>query len=149
METRKYSISKWHILCNYFSIPIYFASAFFIFLSIASWPPESPFLFMSMVIFFVFFLAGGVYSIKIVPEMKDSIHISENQIMRENSAEGTFTTIWWKENFTVRNRKFLGRLELISQDGQRVVKIEHQTERFQEICNLVYAKWIEKQGKMR
>ena len=76
--------------------------------------------------------------------MKEVVHVSENQIMHEHS-DGTFTTIWWKENFEIRDRQLLGRLELISQDGQRIIKIEHQIDGHQEICELITAKLMEKQ----
>ena len=147
METKKFAISKWFIMANYFVIPVSFVfAAFFILGPLFLWH-GSPIEIIVYSIVGIGFFMGGIYSIKIVPHMKDSIHISESQIMREHLADGTFTSIWWRENFTVRNRAFLGRLDVISQDGQRIVMIEQQTERFQEICDLINAKLIEKQGE--
>jgi hypothetical protein len=146
METKKFTISKWFVIANYFTIPGSFVFAiFFIFGPLFLWHSSL----IEKVLYCIMgigFFVCGIYSIKIVPQMKDTIHISESQIMREHSTDGTFTSIWWKENFTVRNRPFLGRLELISQDGQRVVMIEHQTEKFQEIYELINVKLIEKQN---
>lgn len=128
METKKFAISKWFVIANYFIIPVSFVfTVFFILGPLFLWH-GSPIEITVYSIMGIGFFVGGIYSIKFVPQMKDTIRISERQIMREHSADGTFISIWWRENFTVRNRQFLGRLELISQDGQRVVMIEHQTE---------------------
>ena len=149
METIKFNISKWYVIANYFSIvgcPIF--AAFFLLGPFFLWH-DSSLIELSIFLFFgVFFIVGGICSISILPQMKDSVYISENQIMREYSADGTFTIIQWKENFTIRNRLFLGRLELISQDGQRIVKIEHQTERYQEIYEFINIKLMEKTGHL-
>jgi len=144
MGTKRFAISKWFVIANYLSIPgAFILAGYFILGPLFLWH-GSPIEIIFYSLAGIGLIVGGIYSIKIVPQLKDSIHISESQIMRENSADGTFTSIWWRENFTVRNRGLLGRLELISQDGQRIVMIEHQTERFQEICEVINAKLIEK-----
>ncbi len=148
MEAKKFAVSKWFVIANYIAIAGSFVfAALFILRPILVWQEVSSVPALGLITIGLCFLAGGIYSISIVPQMKDIVHISESQIMRENAAEGTFTTIWWKENFTVRNRQFLGRLELISQDGQRIVKIEHQTENFQQICEFIKAKLADKNNE--
>ena len=79
--------------------------------------------------------------------MKEVIHLSDDQIMHEHS-DGTFTTILWKENFEIRERQFLGRLELISQDQQRKIKIEHQIDGYEEICSFMITKLKERQTNL-
>lgn len=145
MKSIEFKISKWTIISNYIMIPVCFIIAAFFILG-------SLFLFQgsifSIIFFFILgfsFIAGAIYAIKTLPQLKDIIHISETQIMRENSSDGSFISINWDEDFTLRNRQFLGRLDLISQDGERIVKIEHQTKDFQVICDFINMKLMEKQ----
>lgn len=146
METKKFKISKRFIIKNYVIIVVLFISAMhFMFGPVFLWHSSTKEIIVNCILGIIF-SAGAIYSIKIVPQLKDSILISDSQIMREHSADGSFTSIWWSENFTIRKHRFLERLELISQDGSRVVKIEYQTEGFKEICELISAKLIEKQG---
>ena len=129
-------IAKSYVSTNYFIIVIFpILGLGFMTRSIGDWGGS---LLLDVIPHFLFgavLIARGIYSISILPRMKDIVHVSEQQITQERP-DGTSTTISWDENFETR-RNFLGRLELIGQDGQRIIKLERQLDGYLELVEFI------------
>jgi hypothetical protein len=145
---KRFKISKWFVVANYLVIPLcFFFSIFFFYYAIPRWE----YMFRSDIVISVFFaLCGigfaiaGVYSLRIVPSLRETVVVTDAKIVYEHS-NGTTTQLFWKDNFSIREHFLLGRLELTSRDGQRTIRVEHQLENFQELRDLVQKKWLENQ----
>jgi hypothetical protein len=148
MYTKRFKIAKWFIVANYLVIPLsFFFSIFFLYFAIPRWDYNFR---SDIVLSILFALAGigfaigGIYSMRIVPRLRDTILVTDAKIIHEHF-NGSMTQLYWKENFTLRERTLLGRLELISRDGQRKIMVENQLEHFQELKELIQKKWRENQ----
>jgi hypothetical protein len=140
MATKSFKIAKWYVIANYFTIVgCFIIGLFFIIVLVGSGDGFPRVAATFIFVMGICFIVGGIYSISIVPRMKETVQISENQIMHEHP-DGTSIAIGWQENFKIRNRPLLGRLELISPDGQRIIKIEQQIDGYKELVEFIIAK---------
>jgi len=145
MTTKSYKIAKWFVVANYITIvgSLFFA-AFLGLEAIVMWETALPAaVFVGIVA--IGFAIGIFYSISILPRMRETIHVTDQQISYEYS-NGNITAISWGEDFVVKNRLFLGRVDLSSKDGQRVIKLEQQLAGYQELLEFITAKLDEKQS---
>ncbi|MGC1374641.1 MAG: hypothetical protein WA821_00350 [Anaerolineales bacterium] len=136
MRTKKYMFAKSYASTNYLIIVIFLVMG--LGFMIQSMMARGGSLLLDVMPPFLMgagFLARGIYSISILPRMKEIVYVSEQQITQERP-DGTSTTISWNENFETR-RNFLGRLELVSQDGQRIIKLERQLDGYPELVEFI------------
>jgi uncharacterized protein (DUF58 family) len=146
MTPKSFRIAKWFVVANYLTIAGSFIIALlFVVTVVLASDLISRWQVLIFVIGAVGFVIGGIYSINILPRLKATVYVSEKQISYE-LADGDSVSISWEEDFEVRNRPFLGRLELISQDGQRVVQLEQQLSKYDDLLGLIDAKIRAKQG---
>lgn len=85
------------------------------------------------------FVTLGYYCIDIMPKIRTSITLSENQII-QRFENGQLIVILWRDVARVRGRMFLGRLEIHSMEPGKVIHIETQIEGFLEIVEFIRKK---------
>lgn len=78
------------------------------------------------------FVTLGYYCIDIWPKIHASITLTEEQII-QRFRNGTTIAINWRDIARVKGRTFLGRLEIYSREGDRVIHVEAQIDGFGEI----------------
>jgi hypothetical protein len=145
MIQKSYKIAKWFEIANYLFIPVSFAFAImFGYIAFIEWIPVALGPSLISIFMAIFFIFCGIYSIRILPQFKEIIHITNEQILQEHIDKFS-TSIRWDENFGVKHRPFLGRLDLISQDGQRIIKIEQQLGGYNELIKFISTKMREKE----
>lgn len=82
------------------------------------------------------FITLGYYCYDILPKVRASITLSENQII-QRFANGQLIVINWREVARIRGRTFLGRLEIHSMEPGKVIHIEAQIDGFLEIVDFI------------
>ncbi|GEM_PF-4662507 len=146
MTTQKYKIAQWFIIVNYVVIGFSFLFAlFFVYITVTSLNSLISSSILMFLLAAVGFIAAGIYSIKILPRLRETIIITGDQISMEH-VDGSITAISFKEDFKIINRPFLGRLDLVSQDGGRVIRLEQQLSGYEEILSVISCKLREKQN---
>lgn len=140
MTTRSFKIAKWFVVANYLAIVFSFIFALlFLYQAVITWSHTAYVTAFFFTLAAVGWVVGCTYSIGILPRFRETVHVSEQQIIHE-LADGTSIAISWSEDFKIKNRPVLGRLELVSQDGLRTVKLEHQLSGYQELLGFIDAK---------
>ncbi|MFT3894619.1 MAG: hypothetical protein QM730_23570 [Anaerolineales bacterium] len=149
MMPRRFKFSPWFVIGNYSIIPLCFLlSAFFLFFGVPAWLRETPVNYGAVVMLAISgigFAIGGGYYIRIIPRLREEILVTDTGIVQEH-ADGATTQLRWDEDFTVRNRAFLGRIELTSLDQKRTIMLEQQLDNYQELLHIINAKSFEKQN---
>ncbi len=144
MATRRYKIAKWFVIANYLFIPFSFVLAIASMIGAFTFWRDAELATSAVVLLFsIGWIAGGLYSIRILPGMKETIQISDEKIIQEHS-DGTLTAISWKEGFKVKNHPFLGRLDVISMDGEKIIRIEQQLKMYREVVEFIEMKYQER-----
>jgi hypothetical protein len=85
------------------------------------------------------FVTLGYYCYDILPKVRATITLSENQII-QRFANGQYVAINWRDVARVRGRMFLGRLEVHAAEPGKVIHIETQIDGFMEIVEFIRQK---------
>ena len=132
----RFEFSRGFRFFTYFSIVLFFALAVTS-LYVGLFMRQSPNLNIPAVFgIAAMFVVAGIYQISITPRLREAIVITDDGIAQE-LANGSKVTIRWKEVARLKERPFLGRLELISIEPTRVVRIEHQIRGFPDLVALL------------
>jgi len=140
MASRNFRVAKWFVVANYITLLFCFPIVFLFFYGASDmWNQRQyPGAFLSG-IFGVSFIVGAIYTIRILPRFKETVLVTESEITHK-LADGTSITISWEDGFQLRNRPLLGRLEVISVDGLRTIRLEHQLNGFEELLVFIKTK---------
>ncbi len=147
---KEFKIARSFIIANYAMIPFLFLMALFFLYrvlfnrqSLDAANSQTSFLFFVAAIAAI---AAGIYCIRILPRLSDKTILTDSGIRCEHS-DGSVTEILWEENYNIKQRIFLGRIEISSSDGQRTILLENQLENFQDLVKLLNAKSAAKRAK--
>jgi hypothetical protein len=84
----------------------------------------------------ILFVLLGLYQIKIVPRLFDTIAITESRIAQQ-SPNGHSVSMQWDDIASIRERDFLGRLELVSKASGKTIFIEYQLNDFPKLVYMI------------
>ncbi|HRF50736.1 MAG TPA: hypothetical protein PLC98_24115 [Anaerolineales bacterium] len=140
MEKRDFKVARWFVWMNYALIPLSLLLAVFMYWALlVAWNTAT---IEQMVLFAVVgsgFLVGAIYTIKILPRFQDTITVTDEALIHR-LADGHSVAISWDEEIVLRNRAFLGRLEVIGGYGERMIKLEHQLDGYHDLVALIQAR---------
>ncbi len=137
MPERSFKVAAWFIWMNYALIPL---SILFAALMLgALWGTWATAAIPAKVLFAgvgVGFIAGAIYTIRILPRFREVITVTDAALV-QRLANGDSVSISWEDEIVLRNRAFLGRLEVIGGYGARMIQLEHQLTDYQELVALI------------
>jgi hypothetical protein len=140
MNQKRYPVSKWFVIVNYFCIVIAVLSvALFVFNIITSIREGDISSVGEFVLALVLFGGCGIYSVMILPRLRGNILLTAQGITQEFK-DGSTVTISFQEPFEIRERAFLGRVDLIPPDKTRVIMIEKQVKKYDELMDFIWKK---------
>ncbi len=140
MTSKRYTIAKWFIVLNYFCIVFAILFVVLFVLNIISSIRAGALSSINSFIFATILIGGsGIYSVMILPRMRGSILVSDQGITQEFK-DGSSIVISWQEPFVIKERQFLGRVDLIPSDKNRVIKIEKQIKKYDELMDFIWRK---------
>jgi len=140
MENRDFKVAAWFVWMNYALIPLSLLLAAFMYWAlVATWSSASVAQMVLIAVVGSGFLAGAIYTIKIIPRFRETITVTDEALI-QRLAGGVCVTITWNEEIVLRNRVFLGRLEVIGGYGERMIKLEHQLAGYHDLVALIQAR---------
>jgi hypothetical protein len=80
----------------------------------------------------VIFILCGIYSAYTALRLGETITLSKTHITQKRS-NGTPLTLRWDEIVALRHRRFLGRVELVTQESNKVLRLEYQLNDFADL----------------
>lgn len=78
------------------------------------------------------FVLGGLYQLRIALRLVEIVTLTDTHIT-QRLANGAQLTLRWDEIVAFRERRFLGRVELVSKEPKPILRLEYQLHGFAEL----------------
>lgn len=134
-----YGFSFGYRLLIYVSVLVYFALAVgAVYVGVfdrTTLNPNAP----GVIVLAVIFILCGVYSVYTALRLGETVTLSKTHITQKRS-NGTPLTLRWDEIVALRHRRFLGRVELVAREPNKVLRLEYQLNGFADLLAEVEAR---------